>query len=123
MARLGSGLNQERFNGVEFGKRLRTIRKEKKITVQRLADQAGVLPGFINQLEAGDRVPSFTTLIHLINALEVSADELLYSYLSHPTPGTIDRRVSRLMKDLDDEQRSRIEAHIALEISMINEKK
>ncbi len=122
MPRLGTGKNQERINGTELGKRIRAIRLEKNITVQKLADATGVQTGFINQLEAGDRVPSFTTLIHLINALEVSADELLYAYITHPAPGTIDRRISRLLQGADEQQLCHIEAHILLDLQLMKDK-
>ncbi len=118
MARVGTGMKKERVGGVEFGKRLRAIRLERGITVQRLADAAGVLPSFINQLEAGDRVPSFSTLIHLINALEVSADELLYHYISHPDPEVGNRRIARLLQNASRSRLARIEAHIMLELSL-----
>ncbi len=121
MSRIGTGRNNERVTGIELGKRIRAIRTEKKITVQRLADEVGVQPSFINQLEAGDRVPSFTTLIHLINALAVSADELLFHYIEHPAPGTLECRVSRLLQNAEKKQLSRIEAHIMLELSMMND--
>ncbi len=121
MARLGTGKNQERVNGAELGKRIRAIRMEKNITVQKLADAVGVQTGFINQLEAGDRVPSFTTLIHLINALGVSADELLYPYIKNPAPGTVDKRISRLLQSVDEQEVSRIEAHILLELKLMKD--
>ncbi len=119
MSRLGTGLNRTRLTGVELGKRIRIARAAKEMTIQGLADAVGVQPSFINQLESGDRVPSFTTLIHLINALGVSADELLYSYLVCPAPGTVYRPIDRLLENTDKGQIDRIEAHIMLELSMI----
>lgn len=121
MPRRGTGINNERPCGVALGKRIRNVRLEKKITIQKLADGVGVQSSFINQLESGDRVPSFGTLIKLINTLEISADELLYDYINYKRPDVLDNRISRKLKGATEDQIKRIEAHILLELSFDND--
>lgn len=118
MPRRRTGKNAEVLNGNQLGKRIRDIRLEKKISIQKLADCAGVQRSFINQLENGDRLPSFGTLIAIINTLEVSADELLYDYIQIPRPDIIETSINRKLQNASEQQIKRIEAHILLELSL-----
>ncbi len=118
MPRRATGHNSKRLSGNMLGKRIRDIRMEKNFTIQYLADAVGVQTNHINQLESGDRTPSFSTLIHITNALGVSADELLYGYLTHPDSRVIDDRISRKLQGASEQQLRRIEAHIQLELSL-----
>lgn len=118
MSRIGTGLNNEKLCGKSLGKRIKEVRLEKGISVQKLADGAGVQRGFINQLENGDRVPSFCTLIKIINTLGVSADEILYDYVKNPSPNVINDRIARKLEFASETQIRRIEAHIVLELSL-----
>lgn len=118
MPRRGTGRNNERPCGVALGKRIKSARLEKKMTIQKLADGVGVQSSFINQLESGDRVPSFGTLIKLINTLDISADELLYDYINYKQPDILVNRISRMLQDATESQIKHIEAHILLELSI-----
>jgi transcriptional regulator with XRE-family HTH domain len=109
------------LNGSHLGKRIRDIRMEKKISIQKLADSTGVQRSFINQLESGDRLPSFGTLIAIINTLEVSADELLYDYIKNPNPEVVECRLSRKLQNATEQQIKRIEAHILLDLNLSEE--
>ena len=62
---------------VEFGERLRRLRKERKLTQQQLAELIGVKNGVISFYELGDRIPSPDVLRKLALALHVSTDFLL----------------------------------------------
>lgn len=62
---------------VEFGERLRQLRKERKLTQQQLAELIGVKNGVISFYELGDRTPSPAVLRKLALALHVTADYLL----------------------------------------------
>ncbi len=118
MSRKRTGDNAREINGTMLGKRIREIRKEKNISIQKLADGAGVQASFINQLEHGDRVPSFGTLIDILNTLQVSADELLYDYLNERPRYVITSRIAEKLDNATEEQLKRIEAHITVELTL-----
>lgn len=73
------------MNMVLFGKRLRAQREKKKITQTALAEKVHCSPSYISHLENGTKCMSFDFFVMLINALEISADELLYENLPHTT--------------------------------------
>ena len=54
-----------------LGKRLKTMRLEKKLTLETLASRAGVTKGFLSQVEAGSKGPSVSTLLRITQALDV----------------------------------------------------
>lgn len=62
---------------VEFGNRLRELRKQKKLTQKQLAALIGVKNSIISFYEVGDRIPSPEIIIKLATVLHVSADYLL----------------------------------------------
>lgn len=62
---------------VEFGERLRQLRKEKKLTQKQLASLIGVRDSVISFYELGDRTPSSDVVKKLAVALHVSSDYLL----------------------------------------------
>jgi len=62
---------------MEFGRRLRETRIQKKLTQQALADKIKVELRTYQRYEQGSREPSFATLLALADALDVSTDYLL----------------------------------------------
>lgn len=62
---------------VEFGGRLRQLRKERNLTQKQLADLMGVKNSVISFYEVGERTPSLDALVKLASVLHVSADTLL----------------------------------------------
>ena len=62
---------------VEFGNRLRQLRKDRKLTQQQLAELIGVKNSVISFYEVGERIPSPDILRKLALALHVTADYLL----------------------------------------------
>ena len=62
---------------VEFGNRLRELRKQKCLTQKQLASLIGVKNSIISFYEVGDRIPSPEMLIKLATVLHVSSDYLL----------------------------------------------
>lgn len=55
--------------------RIKEIRKERGITIQELANRAGVSKGLISQIENNHTVPSLMVLIDLIKSLDVDLDQ------------------------------------------------
>lgn len=60
-----------------FGKRLRDLRKEARLTQQELADESGLHITFIARLETGNRNPTLKSCAALARALGVSLSELM----------------------------------------------
>lgn len=97
-----------RLSGKQFGKRLRQIRTSKKITIETVAEKIGVLDTYIPQLERGEKLPSFDTLIYLANTLGVTVDELVCDYIEADKV-TVPNHISKKMEQLTPKQRKHIE--------------
>ncbi|WP_373397489.1 XRE family transcriptional regulator [Algoriphagus halophilus] len=59
---------------VQISNKIKSIRKEKNLTLQDIADRAGVTKGLISQIENSRTIPSLLVLIQIIQALEVDLD-------------------------------------------------
>lgn len=121
MPRRGGGC-EEKLSGKDFGKRLREIRIEKKMSAKLLAQMVGVQESYINQMEIGNRTPSFDTLIKLVNSLEVSADELLGDYILKSVPYLVESRIGKMVAQMPKDQQNWIESHIKLDIELMGNK-
>jgi transcriptional regulator with XRE-family HTH domain len=62
---------------VQFGKNLKTIRLEKKITQEKLALENNFDPTYISLLERGKRNPSLKTIYQLACFLDVQIADLV----------------------------------------------
>jgi len=60
----------------KFGKHLEKIRKEKKLSLRKLADIADVDFSQIHRIEKGESNPTLTMILTLAEALEISVQEL-----------------------------------------------
>jgi transcriptional regulator with XRE-family HTH domain len=58
------------------GARIRTLRLERKLRLQQLAEHTRLSIGFISQIERGISSPSLSALTHLADALDVSLSQL-----------------------------------------------
>ena len=65
-----------------LGKHIRERRKEKKYTLEQLAEKLNVSVTFIGQIERAKGIPSLETLVKIANVLEVSIDGLMFVDLS-----------------------------------------
>ena len=84
---------------VEFGKRLKMLRTNKKLTQQQLADRLGVAKSVVSYYESGDRFPSYDVLIKIARTFHVTTDYLL----------NLERTRVINVSDLSDEQISVVE--------------
>lgn len=60
-----------------LGKKINYVRKQKKMTSEKLAELCDVNAGHIRQIEAGTRLPSFRLFVEICNSLMVSPNYLL----------------------------------------------
>ncbi|KEO71980.1 helix-turn-helix domain-containing protein [Anditalea andensis] len=58
----------------QISQKIKSIRKEKGLTIQGIADRAGVTKGLISQVENSKTIPSLMVLMQIIKALEVDLD-------------------------------------------------
>lgn len=59
-----------------FGQTVRRIRKDKKISMQKLAHQADIELSQVYRIETGKINPKLSTILNIARALEVSPKEL-----------------------------------------------
>ena len=75
----------------DIGEALRTRRHELGWSLRDLADRLGCSPSLISQIERGRANPSVSTLYSIVQALDVSLDELLFTErratTAEPPPG------------------------------------
>lgn len=90
-----------------FGARLRAFRKEKGMTIEQLAEQVGLSPNYLGDVERGKKFPSTATLIRLVNELDVSSDELLRDEVKR-ADYLIDAEISNRMQGLTPKQRTAV---------------
>ena len=76
-------MGRARSNGItpeyaEIGDRLRTARTARGLSLRTLAEQLGVSPSLISQVERGLAKPSVNTPYAMARVLDISLDELLF---------------------------------------------
>jgi len=67
-------------NDMEYkslGEKIRKLRRERKLTQEKLAELAEIDPKSVIQIENGKRNPTLKTIDKIAKALKVSAGELL----------------------------------------------
>lgn len=60
-----------------LGKRVAALRKERKLTQERLAEMAGISNNYLSNIENCYSIPSLETLMNICIALEVTPDSVL----------------------------------------------
>ena len=81
--------NMEDNTLFKISQKLKEIRKEKGITIQELADRAGVSKGLISQIENNRTIPSLLVLINIIKSLEIDLNEFFKDFNSDEDSGPI----------------------------------
>lgn len=93
---------------VEFGVRLRELRKARNLTQKQLAAQIMVQNSIISFYENGDRLPSPETIKKLAAVFHVSADYLMGIEKKETIDVTgLDENDKRLVRELVDTLRSK----------------
>ncbi len=64
---------------IQISQRLRDMCTEKRVTLQQLADAAGITKGVLSQIENCRTISSLNVLISLIKGLEIILDEFFSS--------------------------------------------
>jgi len=77
-----------------IGKRVATIRKQKGLTQEKLAEKADISNNYLSHIETSRSIPSIETLISICDALEITPNRLLL--------GTSDQQNAYLVSDITD---------------------
>ena len=67
---------------VQITNKLKDIRKEKNITLQELAEAAGVTKGMLSQVENNRSIPSLTVFLNIIKSLNVDINDFFKDFNS-----------------------------------------
>ncbi|MBS1301503.1 cupin domain-containing protein [Loktanella sp. SALINAS62] len=70
------------ITGLRMGETIRARRKKLKLTLQEVADDAGVSIGYVSLIERDKSIPTLTTLASIAKALGVGIE----FFISRPTP-------------------------------------
>ena len=82
-----------------IGTNIRKFRTEKNLRQEDLAERAGLSANYIGMVERGLKEPGLATIVKILNALNISADELLCDLVpsaSHVTDDEISKRLEGL---------------------------
>ena len=82
-----------------FGQRVREQRTAQKLTIEQLAERASLSPNYVGAIERGEKEPSLSTIVSLLNALNLPADILLRDLVnsaSHVTDDEIGKKLEKL---------------------------
>lgn len=98
-----------------LGKQIRKHRKEKKYTLEQLAEILDVSTTFIGQIERAKGVPSLETLVKIANALDVSVDSLLFGDLNNQSGSEyFSKRIMELTETFTPKERNLVLKNIEL---------
>lgn len=89
---------------IEIGKKLRDARLEKGFTQQAVVKKAGIGTMYLSEIERGVKMPSLSSFVKIIEALEVPADYVLRDEVSAGQNYIYDELTQRL-KGLTPRQR------------------
>ena len=90
---------------VFVGNRIKTERKNKKMSQEALAYESGIHPSYFGCIERGEKCPTVDTLFKISAALGVPVGELL----TEPEPDTsarsrTEKRISYAVKNIPDDK-------------------
>ena len=91
----------------DLGRRIRTIRRELRLTQEELAEKVGISASFLGHVERGSRVASLDTLVALCNTLRVTPQQLLAASLE-------DDLTAHMPSDLSVQDRAKLSTFLRL---------
>lgn len=92
---------------------LRLRRLQAGLTIEGLADTAGISTGFLAYLETNKKKPSLATIAKLATALETSVSELFNENTAHNIAGEKQKTLNRLLKLLQNQSPEDMETILA----------
>lgn len=102
---------------VELGKRIKRQRIALKLTQAQLAEKAGISAQYVSHIEKGDQQMSVTVFSRVCDALEISADKLLYNR-SLESQRQLSEEVDLLLEECTPSERNGI-VHLVQEMKQV----
>ncbi len=106
------------LNYLTVGQKIRTIRKQKRISQEALAGKINKNSSYISYIESGYKCMSVETMVDIVNALGITTDVLLSESLEH----NLEVNAEELKEIIEDctpyERRIILDAARAIKISM-----
>nr|WP_228846506.1 helix-turn-helix transcriptional regulator [Clostridioides sp. ES-S-0173-01]UDN49533.1 helix-turn-helix transcriptional regulator [Clostridioides sp. ES-S-0173-01] len=94
---------------MEFlGTRIRERRKELGLTIEQLSEKIDIGYNHLSNIERGKKIPSLSTFLELINALDISADIILRDSVEHVQLNVLNEITNKL-EDLNPDQLRTVE--------------
>jgi transcriptional regulator with XRE-family HTH domain len=87
-----------------FGRRLRVARKAAKLTIEGVADRAGLNPKYYGEIERGNKRPSFEAILALADALGVQPRVLFQFERDEVDPVVLRGRIESVLTGCSSEQ-------------------
>ncbi len=107
------------FDKANMGKRIRKYRLMKGYTLEQLAEKLDISIVFLNDIERGIKCPRMENFVKILNALEITADEVLFDSVVADTDLLLNE-VTKKMKHLDNTQIAKISKVIDVLIKEFN---
>ena len=96
-----------------LGDKIRTLRKEKKLTLEQLAEQSGSSKSYIWELENKNPPrPSGEKVANIAKALGVTSDYLLSDSEMSPEPDVLDEAFFRKYRAMDEKTKAKFRSLI-----------
>lgn len=105
----------------EVGKRLYERRKQLRMTQEELAERVGITAQTISTAELGKKAMRADTIIRVCGALDISADYLLFGYVSTQDLSILSQKVSQLTPEQYRHLEDVIDSFVAIALEHKNE--
>ena len=93
---------------VSMGKRIKEARIKKGLSVEKLAEMLDISVVFMSDIERGVKCPRMENFVKILNALEITADQVLFDSVRADTDIYLNNITSK-MKRLDNQQIAKVE--------------
>lgn len=105
----------------EVGKRLYERRKQLHMTQEELAERVGITAQTISTAELGKKAMRADTIIRVCGTLDISADYLLFGYVSTQDLSILSQKVSQLTPEQYRHLEDAIDSFVAIAMEKKNE--
>lgn len=84
----------------KFGQRIRSLRKERGMSQERLAEKSGLHNTYIGQIERGEKNPSLESIEKLSKGLDISVAELFETFAEKPQSTSAIKKLNEMIEKL-----------------------
>ena len=91
------------LNYASIGSRIKAIRTQRNMSQEELAELIQVDPRHVSRIETAASRPSLNALVDIVNALQISLDDLLHEELLYPK-SVIGSEIHSLLLDCNQDE-------------------